>query len=213
MGRPSAGWIKETKEITMVYRRKSKGRRLQSRKANLFLVAAGCNHGRGRRSGSARTLARRPDAATLGVTSRGIQGGSRGRAGRRSTAQRDDGVVVRRPGAESRLGGRAQRDDEGAKGRPLQIRHALHGSGRHGRRTGLRHCRRYGRGREEGGGPGRCRHGRAWERGLGGGPAAAAMGGRGTREEDGAEGRRRRHGRAREEGGERGGGRRHEGGR
>ena len=41
---------------------------------------------------------------------------------------------------------------------------------------------------------------RAWEEGgLGGGPAAAAMGGRGTREEDGAEGRRRRHGRAREE--------------
>jgi len=39
------------------------------------------------------------------------------------------------------------------------------------------------------------------------------MGGRGTREEDGAEGRRRRHGRAREEEGEWGGGRRHEGGR
>jgi len=55
---------------------------------------------------------------------------------------------------------------------------------------------------------------RAWEEGgLGGGPAAAAMGGRGTREEDGAEGRRRRHGRAREEEGEWGGGRRHEGGR
>ena len=38
------------------------------------------------------------------------------------------------------------------------------------------------------------------------------MGGRGTREEDGAEGRRHRHGRAREEEGEWGGGRRHEGG-
>ena len=35
---------------------------------------------------------------------------------------------------------------------PLQIRHALHGSGRHGRRAGLRHRHRYGRGREEGGG-------------------------------------------------------------
>ena len=38
------------------------------------------------------------------------------------------------------------------------------------------------------------------------------MGGRGTREEDGAEGRRRRHGRAREEEWEWGGGRRPEGG-
>ena len=55
---------------------------------------------------------------------------------------------------------------------------------------------------------------RAWEEGgLGGGPATAAMGGRGTREEDGAEGPRRRHGRAPEEEGEWGGGRRHEGGR
>ena len=116
----------------------------------------------------------------------------------------------RRAGAAV-MGGRGKREDEGAKGRPLQIRHALHGSGRHGRRAGLRHHRRYGRGREEGGGrrrgrrAGRCRHGRAWEEGgLGGGPAAAAMGGRGTREEDGTEGRRRRHGRAREEVGERG---------
>ena len=72
-------------------------------------------------------------------------------------------------------------------------------------RCGVGHRHRYGRGREEGGGrrrgrrAGRCRHGRAREEGgLGGGPAAAAMGGRGTREEDGAEGRRRRHGRARE---------------
>ena len=125
----------------------------------------------------------------------------------------------RRAGAAI-MGGRGKREDEGAKGRPLQIRHALHGSGRHGRRAGLRHCRRYGRGREEGGGmrrgrrAGRCRHGRVWEEGgLGGGPAAAAMGGRGTREEDGAEGRRRRHGRAREVEWELGGGRHHEGGR
>jgi len=100
----------------------------------------------------------------------------------------------------------------------------------HADRSGLAQCQprrwrwpcggaRSGRGQEEGGGrrgqrAGCCRHGRAWEEGgLGGGPAAAAMGGRGTREEDGAEGRRRRHGRAREEEGEWGGGRRHEGGR
>ena len=48
---------------------------------------------------------------------------------------------------------------------------------------------------------------------MGGGPAAAAIGGRGTMEEDGTEGRRRRHGRAREVEWELGGGRHHEGGR
>ena len=63
-----------------------------------------------------------------------------------------------------------KREDEGAKGRPQQIHHALRGSGRHGRRAGLRHRRRYERGREEGGGGG-------------GGPGAAAMGGRGRRED------------------------------
>ena len=55
-------------------------------------------------------------------------------------------------------------------------------------RCGVGHRHRYGRGREEGGGrrrgwrAGRCRLGRVWEEGgLGGGPAAAAMGGRGMR--------------------------------
>ena len=73
------------------------------------------------------------------------------------------------------MGGHGRREDEGAEGRPRQIRHALHGSSRHGRRPGLRHRRRYGREREEGGGRRRGRR-----------PGAAAMGGRGR--EDWAEG-------------------------
>ena len=153
------------------------------------------------------------------------RGRTRGqRAGRsRSTMPCADPVAMAAAQASATtatMGGHGRREDEGAEGRPRQIRHALHGSGRHGRRAGLRHRRRYGRGREEGGGrrrgrrAGRCRHGWAWEEGgLGGGPAAAAMGGRGTREEDGAEGRRCYHGRAREEEWEWGGGRRPEGGR
>src|SRR6185312_11238555 len=36
------------------------------------------------------------------------------------------------------MGGHGRREDEGAEGRPRQIRHALHRSGRHGRRAGLR---------------------------------------------------------------------------
>ena len=97
------------------------------------------------------------------------------------------------------MGGHGRREDEGAEGRPRQIRHALHGSGRHGRRAGLRHRRRYGRGREEGGGRGRREdwaegqpplplEGAGRGRRTGRRAGAAAMGGRGRRNGNGEEG-------------------------
>ena len=117
-----AGWIKETKEITMVYRRKSR-------------KAADCIHGRPTSSSWP------PAAITEGEDARRRRGHWLGARTRRRSASRREGskaeaedglggdprrrgmtrVVDRRPGAESRLGGRAQRDDEGAKGRSLQI--------------------------------------------------------------------------------------------
>ena len=70
------------------------------------------------------------------------------------------------------MGRCGRREDEATEGRPPQIRHALCGSGRHGRRTGLYHRRRHGRARDEDEAKGRPPL--PWEGaggGRGGGPA------------------------------------------
>ena len=68
-------------------------------------------------------------------------------SGRHLSSERH-GEGGRRAGATA-MGRCGRREDEATEGRPPQIRHALCGSGRHGRRTGLYHRCRHGRAREE----------------------------------------------------------------
>ena len=91
-------------------------------------------------------------------------------SGRHLSSERH-GEGGRRAGATA-MGRCGRREDEATEGRPPQIHHALCGSGRHGRRTGLYHSRRHGRALEEDEAKGRPPL--PWEGaggGRGGGPA------------------------------------------